>query len=69
MAENTNVDAAVATPEPAPKVKAKTEKIALVLVGAGSCTIEEITLKKGERVELETAQAERFFNTGLFTKA
>ena len=51
------------------KTKSKNEKIALILTGAGGCTIEDITLKKGERVELTTAQAERFLKTGWFIKA
>ena len=67
MAEN-NVNPVPNVQEQAPKAKTKSEKIALILVGAGSCTIEDITLKKGERVELTTAQAERFLKTGWFIK-
>ena len=66
MAENNNVNPSA--PQE-PKAKAKSEKITLVLIGAGSCTIEDVTLQKGEHVELETAKAERFLNTGLFMKA
>lgn len=56
------------SPASVPKTKTKPEKIEIVLIGASSCTIEDITLKKGESVSLESLKAERFLSTGLFQR-
>ena len=66
--ENNNANPPVPTQEPAPKAKTKPEKITLVLIGAGSCTIENITLKKGECVNLDPSKAENLLKTGLFQR-
>ena len=51
------------------KAKPKNEKITLILTGAGSCTIEDFTLRKGQFITVDSAKVEKFLATGLFVKA
>lgn len=53
----------------APKSKSKSERVKVKLIGAGSCTLEGITLRKNDIIELDSVQADRFIKTGLYVKA
>ena len=73
MAEENNVNSQAVPQEQTQtqnqKTKPKSVKVKLILTGAGSCTIENVTLKKGDSIELEAEQAERFFKSELFVRA
>ena len=68
MDENEKTTAAPAAPA-APKPKAKPERVRVILTGAGSMSIEGMTFRKGQPVEVSVSICERLVNTGLFVKA
>ena len=69
MTDENNVNSQAVPQTQNQKTKPKSAKVTLILTGAGSCTIENITLKKGKSIEIEAEQAERFLKSGLFVKA
>ena len=65
MADEVKTTGTTTTSSSFPKAS-KPKKITLLLTGAGSITIEGITMKKGTTIELDVAKAERFLKTGYF---
>ncbi len=62
--ENTNPEVKeVSVPK-----KTKPEKIKLILKGASSCSIDDISIKKNEVFEIDSSKVERYLGTGLFEK-
>ena len=44
------------------------ERVRVKLIGAGSCVIDDMTVKKNEILELDASKSERFLKTGLFKR-
>ena len=63
-----NVNNVTVQETPAPKNKNKPEKTKVILVGAGSCSIESFYVKNGDVLDVDAATAERLLGTGLFQK-
>lgn len=46
--------------------KSKAESVKIKLIGAGSCSIEGKTYRKGEEYDIPASETERYKATGLF---